>query len=180
MDWSALIKAVWSVALLVIGAGLQKLLERKPHVTYYVGPWSAFVGSSPTTFHTHWIVIKNLGKKSATDVRVRHELRTETFYVIPQIPHSDPDMPGGGFEIVFPRLVPQEEVAISYMHSQPFNNFRGQITHADGSAVEAAAILRPGYPAWLTSLVVLLALVGLIAILFVAIVVGSRAVGWNG
>src|SRR5262249_36713348 len=93
MDWSALIKAVWSVALLVIGAGLQKLLERKPHVTYYVGPWSAFVGSSPTTFHTHWIVIKNLGKKSATDVRVRHELRTETFYVIPQIPHSDPDMP---------------------------------------------------------------------------------------
>jgi len=123
-------------------------------------------------------VLKNVGRKTATDVRVRHELRTETFYVTPRVAYTDPDMPGGGFEIVFPRLVPQEEVAISYMHTAPFNNFRGQITHAAGLASEVSALSRAEHPKWMTRTIWFLALVGSIAIIFLGLIFGRRAIPW--
>jgi hypothetical protein len=87
-------------------------------------------------------------------------------------------MPGGGFEIVFPRLVPREEVAVSYMHTQPFNNFRGQITHSDGVAVEVSAIPTTQYPRWVVRIRLILAMIGAITLVFLAIVLGRRAVAW--
>jgi hypothetical protein len=83
--------------------------------------------------------------------------------------YGDRDLPGGGFEIVLDRLVPQQEVAISYMHTEPFNRFRGQITHADGIAVEISAIPRSEYPRWQVRTLWLLALIGMIAVVFLAI-----------
>ena len=180
IDWPTIGQAAWSVVLLLVGALVTWVLERKPKLTYYASHWSAYPrpGSPPLIIHTHGIVLKNVGRKTATDIRVRHELRTETFYVTPRVPYTDPDMPGGGFEIVFPRLVPQEEIAISYMHTAPFNNFRGQITHASGPAVEVPAIPRVEHSKWVTRTILFLALVGLIAIVFVGLVFGRRLVHW--
>src|SRR5712692_2778037 len=96
LDWAALAKAVWAVALLIVGSVVTQLLERKSRITYYASHWSAYPrpGPPPVTIHTHGIVIKNVGRKTATDVRLRHDLRPETFYVSPQVPYTDPDMPG--------------------------------------------------------------------------------------
>ena len=181
-DWSALATVAWSVILLIAGALLGRLLERKAKLTYYASHWSAYPrpGPPPITIHTHGIVIKNVGNKTATDVRIQHELRPEMFYVTPSMGYTDPDMPGGGFEIVLPQLMPQKEVAISYMHTQPFHNFRGQITHSDGLAVEVPAISRAEYPRWMFWTVLILALIGLIAVAFLAVVLSHRALTWWG
>ena len=188
IDWPTVGQAAWSVVLILVGAVVTTvvalLFERKPNLTYYASHWSAYPrpGLPPVTIHTHGILLKNIGRKTATDVRVRHELRTETFYVTPRVQHTDPDTPGGGFEIVFPRLVPQEEVAISYMHTQPFNNFRGQITHAAGLAAEVPAIPRAEHPKWMTRAILFLAIVGAIAgaiaVVFVGLVLGRRVMPW--
>ena len=180
VDWPTLGHAVWSVVLLLVGAAVTRLLERKPKLTYYASHWSAYPrpGLPPVTIHTHGIVLKNVGRQTATDVRVRHELRTETFYVTPRVQHTDPDLPGGGFEIVFPRLVPQEEVAISYMHNAPFNNFRGQITHAAGLAAEVPAMSRVEHSRWVVRTILFLALGGSIAIVFTGLILVRRAVFW--
>jgi len=182
LDWAALAKAIWAVVLLIFGALVNRLLEQKPRLTYYASHWSAYPrpGPPPVMIHTHGIVVRNVGRKTATDVRLRHDLRPETFYVSPQVQYTDPDMPGGGFEIVFPRLVPQEEVAVSYMHTQPFNKFRGQITHSDGVAVEVSAIPTAQYPSWLVGIRLILAIIGSIALVFLAIVLGRRALAWWG
>lgn len=115
VDWWLLLQAIWSVTLILLTAGITRLLERKPRLTYYATHWSAYplAGPPSTTLHTHGIVIKNVGSKSATEVRIPHAIRTETVYVSSQtadgvtrpVRYGDRDLPGGGFEIVLDRLV---------------------------------------------------------------------------
>lgn len=66
------------------------------------------------------------------------------------------------------------------MHTQPFNNFRGRITHSDGVALEVSAIPTTQYPGWFVRIRLTLAVVGLIALVFLAIVLGRRALAWWG
>src|SRR5207253_10740929 len=120
----------------VVGIAIERMLERKPKLIAYFTHASAFVlpGLPPIQVHTHGIVIKNAGRKAATDIRVRHQVRPSQFVVFPSVAYTDPNLPGGGFEIVLPRLVADEQVAISYLYSPPllFNQIHSGIGHSDG------------------------------------------------
>ena len=85
-----------------------------------VGRQSSFTlpSSPPPGVSANWvfgnsIVVKNSGKKAATNVRVVHKFLPE-FKISPYVYHTVTRQDDGG-EIVFPTLVPDEEVTISYL-----------------------------------------------------------------
>ena len=75
--------------------------------------------SGPTIFvHTHAVVLRNVGRRSATNVRLRHNVLPD-FTIWPEIQHHVEDLPGSGREIVIPTLIPGEQITVSYLYFAP-------------------------------------------------------------
>ena len=71
-DWTLFVNVAWPVALLVMGALINRYFERRPRLITYYGHTSAFrlrTPEQPEVF-THSIVIRNAGRRSATNVAV--------------------------------------------------------------------------------------------------------------
>jgi len=139
-DWVANLLA--PLIALLLSALLGWWLERRPRLVAYFSNANAFTlgaqpagpppaqaapdppgaqpaAMEPVTIHTHGIVIRNAGRRAATDVRVRHHVLPVIYRVFPVTNHTVEHPPGGGAEIVFPTLVPREQVAISYLYFPP-------------------------------------------------------------
>ena len=69
--------------------------------------------------NTHSIIIRNAGRLAANNVRVRHHLLPPNFRVDPVRSWTRTPLPDGGEEILFDRLVPNEQVSISYLYFPP-------------------------------------------------------------
>jgi hypothetical protein len=138
IDWLIVATVAGPVVGVVIGVVLDRALERKAKLIVYFTHASAFPlpGGTPSSVHTHGIIIRNIGRKAATNISVRHRVRPSQFVVFPSVAYTDPNLPAGGFEILFPRLVPGEQVAISYLYSPPllYSQIRNPISHTDGFA----------------------------------------------
>jgi hypothetical protein len=70
--------------------------------------------------HSHAIVVKNTGKRSAFNVRIDHQIFPFSYRVMPPLNHkvtySEQDLSA---EICIPVLVPGEQVTISYLYFPP-------------------------------------------------------------
>ncbi len=170
VDWVLIKDISIPVATLFIGAVLDRAIERKPNLIAYFNHASAFdlTGTNPLTVHTHGIVIRNIGKKTATDVRVRHHVLPKDFKVFPVIQHHVETLPSGGQEIVFPELVPFEQVTISYLYFPPliYSQIHAGIRHNQGFATEVTALPTPQYPAWMLRILRFLLLLGLVGFIY--------------
>src|SRR2546425_12353649 len=108
-DWIVTIAA--PVIALILGALLSWWLERRPRLIAYFSNANAFTLTpqagqpaaqapaapvAPTSFtiHTHGIVIRNIGRKTATDVRVRHHVLPAIYNVFPVTNHTVEHPPG--------------------------------------------------------------------------------------
>lgn len=175
IDWMVVATVAAPVLTLFIGAALDRLIERRPRLIAYFAHASAFrvAGQNPVQVHTHGIVIRNVGRQSAQDVRVRHHLLPD-FNVFPDIEHHVQELPDGGREIVFPMLVPNEQVSISYLYLPPvvFNQIHAGIRHSQGFAKEVTALPTPQYPAWVLRVLRVLIVLGTIAALYLLIAIG--------
>lgn len=171
INWSIFVTIAAPIIALFVGATINGFIERKPRLIAYFTHASAFnnIGSTnPITVHTHGIIIKNIGKKSATDVRVRHRFLPNNFNIYPIIDHNVHNLPGGGSEIVFPILVQNEQVSISYLYFPPvtYNQIHAGIRHSDGFATEVTALPTPRYPSWIHKSLLLLLILGIIALVY--------------
>lgn len=143
---------VATVAAPIIAPFVGRLSEsdarRRPRLIAY---FTHLGGADRVGVQTHGIVIRNIGRRPATDVRVRHNYLPQDFNVFPDIERSVLNLPGGGAEIVFPALVPKEQVSIAYLYFPPvvYNQIHSGVRHSDGFATEVTALPTPQYPPWL-------------------------------
>jgi len=192
INWTIVTMIAAPILALFVGAGVDRLLERKARLIAYFTHSTAFnippaaPGQNAVVIHTHGIVLRNIGRKSATEVRVRHHVQPPHHNIFPVIAHNIAPVVGGGAEIVFPTIVPGEQVTISYLYFPPllYNQIHAGIVHSDGSAVEVTALPVRQYPRWLLNAVRVLVFVGSVATIYVAVFVataGAKLVrGWMG
>lgn len=121
INWGIVIKIVVPLGTLLIGKYIDSWLSKKSKIISYLGHTSAFNlrGEKPLTVHTHSIVVRNIGRATANQVRVGHYVLPDNFRIYPNVSHSIERIEGGGAEIVIPKLVPGEQVTVSYLYFPP-------------------------------------------------------------
>lgn len=140
MDWTLFARYAAPVIALLVGAGLNRFLERRPKLITYLGHASAVPitppQGQPFQVHTHSVVVRNGGKRPATNVRLGHHF-LPAFSVYPSIDYHVVELPGGGKEIVFSSLVPGEQVTLAYLYYPPllFSGVNSYTKSDDGFAV---------------------------------------------
>ena len=117
-DPDIIAKVAGPVLSLIVGALIKHYAEARSKVVSFIGHASAFVvqGEYPTSVHTHSIVVRNAGRKAATNVRLAHAVLPPNITVYPPINYLIERNPEGAGEIVFPILVPKEQVTVSYLY----------------------------------------------------------------
>lgn len=101
-----------------------------------VPPVPAPIGPPPiTAVNTHAVVVRNVGKKTANNVRIDHAVFPLSFGVHPPIRHTVTRQ-GDGAEVLFPVLVPGEQVTISYLYFPPltWDRINGWVKCDEGMA----------------------------------------------
>jgi hypothetical protein len=177
IDWMIVATIAAPVIALFVGVALDRLLERKPKLIAYFLHASVFRLAAPNlTIHAHGIVIKNTGRRPANDIRVRHNILPD-FHVFPNIQYQVQTLPGGGAEIVFPILVPEEQVSISYLYFPPtlYSQIHAGIRHSHGFAREVTVLPTPQLSAWIRRTLWSLVVVGAIFVLYILFEFGHYA-----
>lgn len=129
VDPSLVLKAVWSVALLGIGALIGQAAERRPRLLVYYGHVAAFQlpgtqGTPPLGLNTHAVVIRNAGRATVHNVRVPHwgllAGNTPPIHVsvFPPVATTR-DVVEGRETIVIPVLAPGQQLTLSYLYLPP-------------------------------------------------------------
>jgi hypothetical protein len=126
IDWTLVARFAGPVLGALVAFLLLRLSERTVKLVTYYGHVGVFrihppqqqgqPAPPPFPIHAHTVVIRNAGKKSATNVRVSHGILPPDFSIFPDVPHRVEVLPGGGSDIVIPQLIPEQQVTISYMY----------------------------------------------------------------
>src|SRR6266853_872458 len=109
IDWTLFARYAAPILTLLLGVALNRWLEKRPKLISFLGHASTVTirppGGQPTQVNAHAIVVRNEGKKPATNVRLGHNVLPD-FSVYPSVMHDVVTLPDGSKEIVFPSLVP--------------------------------------------------------------------------
>ena len=180
VDWHAAAEIGKTIVALFAGAWVNRWFESRPKLISYFGHVSTFRatppgGGNPALVNTHSVVLKNAGRRSATNVRLRHIVLPD-FNVWPGLQHHVEDLPGGEREIVIPRIVAGEEVTISYLYLPPLTvaQINAGIKSDEGFAHSVPVLLQRQYPQWFNLSAFVLMLLGLMTALYLLFVAGAR------
>jgi hypothetical protein len=127
-------------------------------------------GQAPFGVHTHSVVMRNAGRLAAHNVRVPHTPTAAgvNISVFPPVQYTRNALPGGGHELLFPTIVPTQEITISYLYYPPL--LAGQINMPIRSDEGMARVLHvlptAQIPVWLRFILWVLISVGTISILY--------------
>lgn len=175
INWDLVLRI--GVPLLGVFAGwaLNRFSERRSKlITYYGHVGSLTALQQPV--HTHVVVIRNVGRKAASNVRVSHYFLPD-FNIWPPVKHSVEDVAGAGKDIVISALVPGEQITINYLYFPPttFQNVTRSVKSDEGFAQVVNALLTRQYPRWFRGLRAALLLIGLVSVLYVLVSLGIAA-----
>jgi hypothetical protein len=117
--------------------------------------------------HTHTFVIRNVGLRPAHNVVVGHYSLPD-FSVYPSVSRTVNPLPGGGAEIVFPIVVPREQLAITYLYFPPllWNQIHAYVKCDEGMGRNIPVALQRVYPVWVLRITFALLVLGIATILF--------------
>jgi hypothetical protein len=170
IDWNIVIAIAVPIVTLFLGALLERLLERRPRIISYFGHVSGvriMAGEQPQLVFTHSVVFRNIGRKTATNVRLGHNT-LPSFSVFPDIEYQVIDLPEGGKEILFPRLIPTKQVTVTYLYLPPLtaDQINTFIESDEGPGKVIPVLLTAQLPRWLLTFIWLLIGYGLVALLY--------------
>lgn len=119
---------------------------------------------------THALVVRNVGKVSAKNVRLGHK-RLPDYNVFPVTKYEVTVLPGGGKEISFPTLVPGEQITISYLYFSPTvcSQVNTHVKSDEGLAKIIDVIPAPNLPMWQKVLFWILLFLGTSTVIYFAI-----------
>jgi hypothetical protein len=178
IKWDIAVPAIATVVGAIVGGVICRIEKRARLIAYY-GHTSAFwlpppkdhpPNQPPPSVHTHSVVIRNVGRKTATNVRVSHYSLPEAFTLFPAMPYTLQPVPAAGDDIVIPTLVPGQQVTINYLYYPPllFNQVTSGVRSDEGFARVVTALLTPQSRAWKLWGARALMVLGLMAVLYVA------------
>jgi hypothetical protein len=163
IDLETVAKIASPIVTLIAGAVLKHYAEKSPKVLSYIGHVSSFTlqDEQKSFVFTHSVIVRNAGRKSATNVRLGHHFLPTNLRIDPQINYSIEKNPEGAAEIVIPTLVPKEQVTISYLYFPPttWNQINSYTKSDDGYAkiVNVVPMLQPSIPVlWLSRVLILI------------------------
>jgi len=178
----------WGVAVATIAAPIitlfvaKRWLESSALISFF-GHVAAFRAMPPSgqpfTVHTHAVVLRNTGRRSATNVRLRHYVLPD-FVIWPAVQHRVEALPnGGGREIVIPTLVPGQQIIVSYLYFPPltFQQINAGIHSDEGFARAIPVLLQRVYPIWFNRTLVALVLIGIGSVVYIACQLTLRFIG---
>jgi|TARA_B100000315_G_scaffold83731_1_gene76769 hypothetical protein len=171
IEWSVVATIAAPIIALFIGAALDSYLRKKSKLIAYFGHIADFriKKVNTTAVYTHSLVIRNAGKLAANNVRLGHYAMPPDFHISPAIEHEVKNIPDSGQEILFPKLVPNEQITISYLYFVAIEAGRihSYLKSDEGFAKVIPVITQQRFPKWVGNLTVILALVGIIALLYI-------------
>jgi len=171
IDWSAVATIAAPIIALFVGVWVNRRFESRPALVSYFGHVAAFVHKpatgQPIHVHTHSVVLRNAGRRSATNVRLHHAVLPD-FNIWPPLVYHVEDFPDGSKDIVIPALVRGEEITISYLYFPPITvaQVNAGIKCDQGFAHAIPVLLQRQYPRWFNLAAALLMLVGLISLVY--------------
>lgn len=120
---------------------------------------------------THAVVVRNSGRLSARNVRLGHK-SLPNYNIYPNTKYEVTSLPNGGKEIVFPILVPNEQITISYLYFAPTtcSEINTYIKSDEGLAKVIDVIPAPSVATWLKILIYVLLFVGLSTVIYLSII----------
>jgi len=179
VDWTLFARYAAPVVTLFVGAALNRYLERRPKLVTFLSHAAAIAVQPPNgqafNVHTHAVVVRNAGGKSATNVRLGHAV-LPSFSVYPQVAYNVTALPAGGQEIVFPTLVPGEQVVVNYLYAPPmvWSDVNTHFKSDEGLAKIVNVLPTPQASPWLTRLAAFLMMLGGISCLYIVVEVIRR------
>jgi hypothetical protein len=98
--------------------------------------------------------------------------------VYPSIQHSVEPLPHGGAELVFPSLIPKEEVTVSYLYFPPdlWSNINTHLKCDQGFVRTVDVLPTPRPPRWLLNIIWFLIISGAAGLAYVGWEIVSRLV----
>lgn len=158
-----------SVTTVFITFLLNKYLHNRSRLVTYCLHVSAHKITDPECFiHTHAIVIRNAGRIAARNVRVGHYVFPSLSCTVnPPIEYETKVM-DGATELVFPVLVPGEQIIISYLYLPPvvMGNVNTYIKSDEGFAKILNVIPSPKLPTWLEKTLYVLLFIGSLVVIY--------------
>ncbi|MGV3617936.1 MAG: hypothetical protein ACO1SV_21635 [Fimbriimonas sp.] len=174
IDWDLASRYIAPTATLILGIVINRLIERNPKVNFSLGYASRVTlpseGGAPIVVHSHTAFISNVGKKVASNVRVSH-WHLPSFDVFPDVPYEVVNLPRGGAEIVFSKLIPGEMLTISYLYYPPhtYNEVNETVRFDEGFAKQVAVSLTPHVKPALRWFFIFLELLGFLALIYLLV-----------
>jgi len=172
INWTILTPVIVATIAALVTLSVERIFERKARLISYFGHTSSFqLRQAPqTVINLHSVVIRNAGRKPATDIRLAHYTLPDNFDIFPQTQHSV-----AGTEIVIPRLVPGEQVTVSYLYYPPltYTQINAGIKHSEGFAKGMYVLPTPQPGKSVVRLATVLMLAGTIAIIYGLIELGG-------
>ena len=176
IDWNIVAIIAAPLVTLFVGAALTHAIERRPRLVTYLGYVAAhrvtLESGVPFDVYTHSVVLKNAGRRAARNVCLTHSI-LPNFSVCPSIKYRTEQLPSGEIDIVFPVLVPGQEMTISYLYLPPttWDKVNGPVKSDDGHAKVIRVLPAIQHPAWVNAIVSGLVLVGITALLYCVVMV---------
>jgi hypothetical protein len=169
IDWELVVKIAVPLGALVLGKCLDRILSNKPKLISYIGHVSTFTlqGEQAARVFAHSVVLRNTGRVAAENVRVGHYV-LPNYQLQPPIAFDIIKAPTGESEIHIAKLVPGEQVTISYLYFPPLTWDRvNAYTNSDaGPAKVLSVIPTPQPPRSLRLIMWALVLVGALTIFY--------------
>jgi hypothetical protein len=176
IDWNLVASLGIPLIAAILGAWATRRFERQVRLVTYYGHVAALRAKVPAGgefwVHTHNVVVRNNGGLTAHNVRLGH-ISLPDFNVNPEVQYQVVDLPGAGKELVFPTLVPAEQLTVSYLYPPPmtYAQINSYVKSDEGMAKVVTVLLQQQYPRSVTILAGVLMLAGALTVLYLAAVV---------
>jgi hypothetical protein len=171
IDWEVVAIIAAPIVALFAGVWVNRVFENRPRLISYFGHVAVFQhtpqNGPPFQVNTHQVVLRNTGRKSATNIRLHHFYLPD-FKIWPAVPHSVETLPDTSRDIVIPNLVPGEQITISYLYFPPVvvDQVNAGIKYDQGFAHAIPVLLQRQYPRWVGRIVGALMILGLTSVLY--------------
>lgn len=182
IDWNVVATIVSPLIALLFGVWVNRRFENRANLIAHYGHIAAFVSKTdtgvPFNVHTHAVVLRNTGRKSATNVRLHHR-HLPDFTIYPSIVFHEEKLPDGSKDIVIPSLIPGKQITISYLYFPPdtVSEINSGIDCDQGFAKVIPVLLQRQYPKFVNVIVAVLMFCGLVSIIYLTYLLVKLLIG---
>ncbi len=182
VNWQILATVAAPIITLFVGAWIDRRFESRPRLLTHWGHVSSFnytnQDGSITQVNTHAVVLRNAGRRAATNVRMSHHY-LPSFSVWPAVQYNVEDIPNSGQDIVVPILVPNQQLTVSYLYFPPvtYDRVNNGVKCDQGFAIGIPVLLRRQYPNWVKYFAAILLIAGASTLVYGLFELGQLVAG---